>query len=350
MTTITIGDRKIGKGCAPFIIAEAGINHNGDIKIAKKMIEKAKAAGADAVKFQTFDADEFIQDKSTTYTYKSQGKEITEPMIDMFKRTEFTPAQWREIAEYCRKIGIIFLSTPGNVSDLNLLLEIGIPAVKIGSDDFVNIPLIEEYGSHGLPLLLSCGMANEEEVHRAIKAAGLEDNKQVVLFLCTSEYPTPVEDVNIQKLITIREKYPTIITGLSDHTQGTMAAVMAVAMGACVFEKHFTLNHDMPGPDHWFSEEPKELKTWVDSIRTAHKMLGSDKLVPTLEEEKMRKIAHRSITFSKDIKSGDLLSEENLCMRRPGTGMPGFYWKEVLGKRAKRDFKTGEQPSWEEIE
>lgn len=347
MSTFEINSRKIGDGCDPFIIAEAGINHNGDIDLAKEMIVTAKEAGADAVKFQTFHAEEFIQDKTTTYTYKSQGKEITESMLEMFKRNEFTDKEWFEIKEFCDTNEITFLSTPQNYSDLELLLNIGIPAVKIGSDDFVNIPLVRSYANAGLPMLLSCGMAKEEEITRTLEEVR---NNPTVLFLCTSQYPTPPEDVNILKLNTMKKKYPQVILGLSDHTQGIEAAVMAVALGANVFEKHFTLDHDLPGPDHWFSNDPDELNNWIISIRRACLMRGFTDLKPTETELSMRKIAYRSITTLKPIKAGEILSEYNLGMRRPGTGISSAKWNDIIGKKARRDLKTGAQLSWKDID
>ena len=338
MKTFRIDGRMIGQDCEPYIIAEAGINHNGDIDLAKKMILAAKEAGVDAVKFQTFHSEEFIQDQSLTYTYTSQGKEVTESMLDMFRRNEFTESEWFEIKRFCDENEITFLSTPQNYSDLELLLRVGIAAIKVGSDDFVNIPLVRSYAKYGLPMVLSCGMADEEEIGRTLREVELNPT---ALLVCTSQYPTPEKDVNILKLNSIREKFPNVIPGLSDHTQGTEAAVMAVALGACVFEKHFTLSHDLPGPDHWFSEEPKALKQWVYSIRRAWRMRGFPELRPTEDELEMRKIAHRSITVVKNIHAGDVFSEENLAMRRPGTGMPSYLWDDVIGKKAKRDLVTG---------
>lgn len=333
----------------PFIIAEAGINHNGDLDLAKQMVLSAKEAGADAVKFQTFHAEEFIQDRTATYTYKSQGKEITESMLEMFKRNEFSVDEWFEIKRFCVEQNITFLSTPQNETDLTLLLKIGIGAIKVGSDDFVNIPLIKRYAKEKLPMLLSCGMANKDEIEITISSVRDISPAPIVLFLCTSQYPTPPEDVNITKLTTLRQNYPNITLGLSDHTQGIEAAVMATALGAKFFEKHFTLSHDFKGPDHWFSADPTELKEWVNSIRLAHKMLGSSELKPTNSELSMRKIAHRSITVLKDIKKGDLFSEQNIGMRRPGEGIPGSMWDNVVGKSACRDLIAGTQLTWEDI-
>ena len=349
MSTVRIAGRVIGDNYEPFIIAEAGINHNGDITLAKRMILAAIEAGADAVKFQTFSAEEFIQDKTTMYTYTSQGKTVTEPMIDMFKRNEFSHEEWRELAGFCKKEGILFLSTPGNISDLDFLLTLDLAAIKVGSDDFVNGSLIREYGKKGKPLLLSCGMADEEEIRNTLKAAGVQEGKEVCLLLCTSEYPTPPADVNIRKLVSIQKKYPQVVPGLSDHTQGSTAAVMAVSLGARIFEKHFTMDHDLPGPDHWFSEEPVGLKVWVREIRTAFEMLGTENLEPTDAEQEMRYLCRRSITASRDIKEGEIFSDGNLYMRRPGSGLSGMEWDNIVGRQAARCVKAGEQLTKDDV-
>lgn len=349
MKNFKISNKEIGNEQQPFIIAEAGINHNGDIALAKKMILCAKEAGVDAVKFQTFHADEFITDKSTGYTYQSQGRTITEPMLDMFQRTEFSEGEWGEIKKFCDSNGIVFLSTPQNESDLNLLLKLPIDAIKVGSDDFVNIPLIREYSKKGLPMMLSCGMADEGEIEETIQILHEYSDKPYVLFLCTSEYPTPAKDVNILKLRSLSEKYPDAILGLSDHTQGIEAAIMAVAMGARVFEKHFTLSHDLPGPDHWFSEDPESLGAWVKAIHTSYDMMGSAELKPTEKEMEMRKVCHRSITAIKNIKKNDLFTLENLALRRPDEGLRAREWDNVMGKRATRDIDVGSQLAWGDV-
>lgn len=334
----------------PFIIAEAGINHNGDINLAKQMVLAAKRAHVDAIKFQTFKAKDFIKDRTLMYTYKSMGKEITEPILDMFERTEFSEEEWKEIKDFCDKEEIMFLSTPQNVSDMEFLISLGVKALKVGSDDFVNIPLVRRYAKENVPLLLSCGMATEDEIDLSLRNAGLFNNKDLCLFLCTSQYPTPPKDVNIVKLKALRKKYPNLILGLSDHTEGSTAAKMAVALGATVFEKHFTLDHNLPGPDHWFSETPDTLKEWADGIREAFEMLGSSELKPTDVEMKQRSEYHRSITTAVCIKKGEIFTEDNLCMRRPGTGLPASKWDEVIGKRAKINMDEMYQIKEEDIE
>lgn len=349
IATFSIGNKSIGKYCEPFIIAEAGINHNGDVELAKKMILAAKEAGVDAVKFQTFLTDEFIQDKEEMYTYQSQGIQVTESQYEMFKRTEFSEKEWNEIKIFCDQQDIIFLSTVSGIEGLELLLRIGIDAIKVGSDDFVNIPLLRKYETYGLPMIVSCGMATEEEIETALRTLQIHKGHPVCLMLCTSEYPTPPGDVNARKLLTISKKFPEVVPGLSDHTQGSTAATVATAYGARVFEKHFTLDHNLPGPDHWFSANPAELKEWVDGIRTAYIMLGTSELEPTETEKKQRSVMHRSITAAAEIKAGDMFTSENLILLRPGDGIGAVHWDKMMGRKAKKDISRGVKLTWEDV-
>lgn len=344
-----IGNKIIKKGSRPFIIAEAGINHNGDINLAKKMILAAKEACVDAIKFQTFRTEEFIQDKEEMYTYQSQGAVVTESQYEMFKRTEFSEEEWRELKKFCDEQNITFLSTVSGIEGLEMLLRIGVEAIKVGSDDFVNFPLLGKYEKYGLPMIVSCGMATEEEIAVTLKTLRVQEGHPVCLMLCTSEYPTPPDDVNARKLLTISEKFPEVILGLSDHTQGSTAAIVATAYGAEIFEKHFTLDHNLPGPDHWFSADPEELKNWVGGIRTAYAMLGSSEIKPTEAEIKQRIVMHRSITAVDEIKAGEVLTSENLALLRPGDGIGAIYWEEIIGKRAGRDIAGGTKLTWEDV-
>lgn len=341
MPQVKIGPFIVGDGREPFIVAEAGINHNGELEKAFEMIKVAKEAGADAIKFQTFKAVEFITDTSLTYTYKSQDKEITEPMLTMFERYQFSTCQWQAIKEECQAQDILFLSTPQNRSDLDLLLELGIPAIKIGSDDFNNLPLIRSYSETGIPIVLSCGMADLGEVHQSLEAVGALHGYPSVLLLCTSQYPTPSQDVNILKLQTLRDTFPMVPVGFSDHTQGETASILAVGMGASFFEKHFTLDNNLPGPDHWFSENPMSLKKWVRSIRDAFIMLGKKAVEPTESEKQMRKIARRSVIALREIERGETLTSENIGLRRPGTGLAPSYYNKILGLKASKSIAKG---------
>ncbi len=342
MKKIKIGNFIIGQKEEPFIIGEAGINHNGEIKKAFEMIELGKKSDLNAIKFQTFNVDEFISDTSLTHTYFSQGKKITESQYDMFKRCEFSKEEWYKIKEKCDKEDILFLSTPENITDLDLLLQIGIPAIKVGSDELINIPLLKEFAKTKLPIILSTGMCTLDEITKSLNAIGALDDYPTILLVTTSEYPTPNENVNLLKFQTLAKNFPNIQLGFSDHTQGTLASSLACAMTACVFEKHFTLSHNLPGPDHWFSADPNELMQWVKSIRTSYIMMGSEEIKPTETEETLKITARRSVFAISEIKEGDVFTKKNIGLKRPGNGLPPEYFEVVLGRKSTKYFKKGE--------
>ena len=333
-----------------FIIAEIGINHNGDVNMAKKMIDEAKKCGVNAVKFQTFKAEEFITDKTLTYTYKSQGREITESQIDMFKRYEFNKDEWKSVFDYCDKVGILGFTTPQNKSDLDFILDItDLELLKVGSDDLTNLPLLEYYASKNIPMIISTGMSYEKEVAHAIltiKDAGCED---LTVLHCISSYPTEDKDVNMKKMLNIRDTFD-IRVGFSDHTIDHFSSVMAVSMGARVIEKHFTLDRDLPGPDHWFSSDPEEMKILVDNIRKAETILGSGELKPTEDELKMRKICRRSIVAGTDLIDGMSLTIDDLDFKRPGEGLPPSDVEKLVGKKVNKNIKRNQMIKLEDIE
>ncbi len=337
MQELKIGKFTISENFKPFIIAEAGINHNGNIKTAFKMIEVAKKSKVNAIKFQTFTANEFVNDKNEMFTYISQGKKITESMLDMFQRYEFSISDWKKIKQKCDKEKILFLSTPQNFSDLKILLKLGIPAIKIGSDDFTNIPLLKDYSKTKLPIMLSCGMADLSEIFDSLNAIGTFNGYPTILLLTTSLYPTPFSEVNLSKLHTLRKIFPELILGLSDHTQGSISSSMAVSLGSCVFEKHFTLDNNMPGPDHWFSANPIDLENWVTSINDSYSIMGNPILQPSKAESKMKKLARRSIVTIKPIQKNEKFSKKNTGLRRPGTGLPPKFIVDIYGKKASKN-------------
>ena len=341
MTQIKIRNQLVGHGCPPFIVAEAGINHNGNIDIAFEMINLAKKSGVNAIKFQTFKSEEVVADSKQMFTYKSQDKEITEPMLEMLKRCEFSRNAWIDIKNKCDEEKIMFLSTPQNSSDLDLLLELGIPAIKVGSDDFTNLPLLKSYSSTNLPMIISCGMSNLAEVFDAFNVIGALDGYPTILLLTTSQYPTPQEDVNLLKLKTLSDTFPKIPLGFSDHTQGSLASSLAVALGSCFFEKHFTMDHNLPGSDHWFSEDPVGLKKWVDSIKTSFAMMGSAIVRATNAEHNMQKIARRSIVTLRDIFECEVFDSDNIGMRRPGNGLPSVMIDKIYGLQSTSNIKKG---------
>jgi len=338
---IEINNQQLENYGRPFIVAEAGINHNGDLSKAFKMIEVAKWSGVDAVKFQTFKAKEFCGDKTQMFTYQSQGKKVTESMFEMFRRYEFSRDEWFQIKKKCDDESILFLSTPQNRSDLDLLLELGLPVIKVGSDDFTNLPLLKDYSTTGLPIVVSCGMSDLAEVYQALDSIGTFKGYPTILLLCTSQYPTPPEDVNLLKLKTLSNTFPDLVLGFSDHTEGSLASSLAVGFGAVFFEKHFTLDNNLAGPDHWFSENPKNLESWVKSIHQSYKMMGSSLVRPTEKELEMRKLARRSIVILNDIKKGNELTEDNIGLRRAGNGLPPAFIKKILGSFASQNLAKG---------
>jgi len=338
---IKIAKFTIGRGFPPFIVAEAGINHNGQIEKALQMISVAKKAGVNAIKFQTFKAEDFVSDPNQMITYRTQDKEITESMLEMFRRCEFSRDEWFKIKKKCDEESILFLSTPQNRSDLDLLLELDITAIKVGSDDFTNLPLLKDYSSTGLPLIVSCGMADLGEIFESLNTIGSLEGYPTILLLTTSQYPTPPNDVHLNRLVTLSKALPMIPLGFSDHTQGPLASSLAVALGACLLEKHFTLDHNLHGPDHWFAEDPHGLKIWTDSIRKSHIMLGNSIVRPTSSEEEVKLIARRSIVAISDIMTGEQLDNNNIGLKRPGTGLPAKMLPKLVGLKATRKIRKG---------
>jgi N-acetylneuraminate synthase/N,N'-diacetyllegionaminate synthase len=341
--TVTIGKRAVGDGQAVYIIAEAGINHNGDVDRAKEMVDTARVCGADAVKFQKFRARDFIASPGLTYTYRSQGKTVTEPMLEMFSRYEFDEDGWREIFAHGHRSGIDIFATPQNPADLDFLLSLAdLPAIKVGSDDLTNLELLEYYAGKGKPLIISAGMACISEIDDAVGAVRGAGNESLIILHCTSSYPAPPDQVHLRKILTIRRAFGTVV-GFSDHTVGSVAAVGAVALGAAVVEKHFTLDRDLPGPDHWFSADPGELAGYVRDVRSVEKALGDGRVVPTAEEISMRAMARRSITAARKIERGEVITRDAVTFKRPGTGLQPKLLFLVLGKRAKRTIRENEQ-------
>ena len=349
MEKIIIQNHIIDNYHSPFIISEAGLNHNGEIDKAFRMIELAKQAGSDSIKFQTFKAKNFISDLNQTYTYFSQGNEITEPMINMFERCEFSTNEWFEIKNKCEEEKIIFLSTPVNPSDLELLIKLDVPAVKIGSSDLTNLPLLTSCKNSKLPILLSCGMSSSEEISKSLQIIGSPDKNNVVLLVCTSEYPTPSIDVNLRRFQTFSKLFPNIPLGFSDHTQGSLASSLAVSMGSCIFEKHFTLDHNLPGPDQWFSEDPTGLKQWIESIRLSFKMMGSSIVKPTTGELELKQIARKSIVALEDIQEGEIL-EGKIGIKRPGYGLSPTLINEIIFKKSIKNIKKNSLLKMEDFE
>ena len=322
------------------IIAEIGVNHNGDVSTARKMIKVAKECGADIVKFQTFNTDALTSKfaKMAEYQKKNLGEEKSQK--DMLKSLALSYDDFKELAEYCKKVGIMFLSTPfdiGSVHFLNSLQDIW----KIPSGEITNYPYLVEIAKTGKKVILSTGMCTIDEVEDALKVLKTNGATDITLLHCTTDYPAPLESVNLKAMLTLKEKFGCPV-GYSDHTKGIEVSVAAVAMGAEVIEKHFTLDRNMPGPDHKASLEPNELKELVDAIRNVEKALGDGNKKPTESELLNRAVARKSIVALKAIKAGELFTEDNLTTKRPGNGISPMRWNEILGTRAKRDYEEDE--------
>lgn len=325
------------------IVAEAGINHLGELSRAKEMIKVAAQSGADVVKFQTFRAAEICASREQMFTYTSQGRQVSEPMLDMFERFELRKDDWPLLAEYARKCGIKISSTPQNFSDYEIIKNLDFPFVKIGSDDLTNIPLIDSISREASHVVLSTGMATASEIFQAVEAVRFgSGGPRLTLLVCTSQYPAQTESLNLNRILSLRNSIPGVEIGYSDHSQGNLASTMAVALGATFFERHFTLDHDLPGPDHWFSLDPDELVEWVQSVRNAELALGSGRLEPSSTELDMRHQARRSFHAKVRINVGDVLTTTNVALLRPADGLPPTMQEFVLGSVAGQTIEQGE--------
>ena len=345
---IRIGNRIIGPGQPCFIAAEVGINHNGDMDLARRCIDAAAAAGADAVKFQNYATTDFLDDDKLTYTYKSQGQTITESQWEMFKRCELSEQQLAELKMHCDSAGVIFFSTPTSEAGARTLRSLGAPLIKNGSDFLTHLDLIRVMASLQLPTVLSTGMATVEEIDDAVRAFRETGGQDLVLLHCTSSYPTPPEDINLTRIPALGERFGCLI-GFSDHSEGSTAAVGAVALGACFIEKHFTLNRNLPGPDHWFSSDPVEFSALVQSVRHVEVALGSSQLEPTASEALGRAAFRLSCLAATDLPSGTHLKRDHIAYRRPGTGLPPKVAPELLGRALRRSVSRGHIFTWEDF-
>jgi N,N'-diacetyllegionaminate synthase len=327
-----------GEPC--FIAAEVGINHNGSLALAKECIDAAADCGVDAVKFQNYCTDDFIGDKTLEYTYVSQGKTITESQHDMFKRYELKADDFRNLKLHCEKRGVEFFSTPTGESTLNELVKMGVPLLKNGSDYLVNLPLIRLMAGTGIPTILSTGMATLAEIDDAVRAFDEAGGNELVLLHCVSSYPTPAEDVHLRKIPALAAAFGRLI-GFSDHTWGIVAAAGAVALGACFIEKHFTLDQNLPGPDHHFSSNPAEMRACVQAVRTIEKNLGESSIGPTKSESSGRRDFRLSCAARTDLPAGHLVSEADVVFRRPGTGIPPAAVHMIVKQRLRSAKRSG---------
>jgi len=323
-----------------YIIAEAGVNHNGSLDLAKKMVEVAADAGADAVKFQTFKAETLVTAAAPKARYQNAVTSEKESQFDMLKRLELDLEAHKQLLSKCQQMGIDFLSTPFDLESVELLQNLGLKTFKIPSGEITNLPLLRKIGSLKKKIILSTGMTDLQEINFALDVlskfgTSLSD---ITVLHCNTEYPTPLEDANLRAIQTIKKAFPGVFVGYSDHTLGVETSIAAVALGAEVIEKHFTLDRQMTGPDHRASLEPKELTLFVRSIRNIEKALGNGIKKPSRSEFNNISKIRKSIVASRIIHEGETLTEHNLTIKRPGTGISPYKFYEIIGKRASKNY------------
>lgn len=325
------------------IIAEAGVNHNGDLALARELIDVAAEAGADMVKFQTFSADRLVTIDAPKAPYQAVTTEPKESQHAMIRRLELTRVMHETLIAHCRSRGISFFSTGFDLHSVDMLMELGLDRLKIPSGEITNLPYLRHVGRYSKPVILSTGMASLVEIEAALQVlekAGTQRASITVLH-CTTAYPTPMADVNLRAMLTIRDTFH-VPVGYSDHTLGIEVAIAAVALGATVIEKHFTLDRTLPGPDHKASLEPHELKAMASAIRNVEEALGDGIKGPTASEVKNRPSTRKSLVAACFIRAGERFSENNLAIKRPGTGISPMRWDEALECKAHRDFAPDE--------
>ena len=331
-----------------FIIAEAGVNHNGDIRLAYKLVDAAKEAGAGAVKFQTFKAENVVSKIAEKAEYQKETTNSEQSQYEMIKKLELSFEDFVKIKDYCDKKGVIFLSTPFDYESVDFLEGL-VPLYKVGSGEITNLPFLEYIAQKGKPIILSTGMSTLGEVEEAVKIiTNVNPSLPLVLLHCVSNYPAKYEDINLKAMLTLKEAFK-LPVGYSDHTLGIEIAIAAVALGAKVIEKHFTLDRGLPGPDHMASLEPDELKKMVKSIRNVEKALGIGIKKPAQSELEVIKAARRSLVAARDIRAGEVVKESDMLIKRPGTGILPKFKEMIIGMRLTKDVKKDNPFDWEDF-
>ena len=324
-----------------YVIAEAGVNHNGDVNIAKKLCLAAKEAGANAIKFQTWVTEKIITKNVKQASYQMKNTRNENSQFAMLKPLELSYNEFREVKAYCDNIDIQFVSTADEKDSLDFLIEIGIPFIKVGSGDIGNISYLRYIGTKHMPVILSTGMSSLADVEFSVRALRDGGAADIVLLHCTTNYPCPYDSVNLYAMDTLRNAFG-LPVGYSDHTIGIEVSIAAVARGAQVIEKHFTLDRSMEGPDHLASTEPKEFKKMVEAIRNVEKAFGKGIKEPTIEEREISKVDLKRIVSRNPISAGMMIKEDDICVKRNNTGLPASAWDIVVGTKARKNFAADE--------
>lgn len=337
---INVAGRMVGPGHPCFIIAEAGVNHNGEIEKTFQLVEVAAKAGADAVKFQTFRAENLAIPEAPKAEYQTLVTGETESQLDMLRRLELPPHAYRELKKYCRQQNILFMSAPFEEESADLLEDLGLPVFKIPSGEVTNLPFLAHVARKGKPLILSTGMATLEEVRAAVDTIKETGDREIILLHCVSNYPVDPADANLRAMHILGSAFG-VPVGYSDHTLGIEVPLAAVALGACVIEKHMTLDRSLPGPDHQASLDPQEFAEMVRGIRVVEAALGHGRKQPAACEASIAAVVRKSLVASRAIPVGSVLTEDMVSIKRPGTGLPPGMSSRVLGRRVTRDVKEG---------
>jgi len=332
-------DFNIGERSRCFIIAEAGVNHNGNLGMALKLVDAAKSAGADAVKFQTFKAEKLVSPEARMADYQKKNIGKTESQFDMLKRLELSEENHRKIFKYCKEKGIMFISSPFDNESADFLDELGVKIFKVGSGELTNIPFLQHIARKKKPMIISTGMANIDEIRTAVNTIK-KINPDIVILHCTSSYPANFAELNLNVIKTLKKTF-NIPVGYSDHSEGIESSIAAIALGASVIEKHFTLDKNLSGPDHKASIEPEELKKMVTCIRNIEKALGDGVKKPSMSEQGIMKCVRKSIFAKVNIEKGTLITEKMLEFKRPGTGIPPSEIVKIIGRKIKKSIQAG---------
>lgn len=349
MRSLDVNGRSIGVDQPCFIIAEAGVNHNGCLDLARKLVDAAKAAGADAVKFQTFKAERIVAANAPKAEYQLENTDAAESQLEMLEQLELSEADHQQLAAHCHAQGIPFLSTPFDEASADLLSKISVPLFKIASGEITNLPFLAYVARLGQPMIVSTGMSSLREVEAAVRCIEANGNPAIALLHCVSNYPAAPRDVNLRAMQTLATEFQ-VPVGYSDHTAGSEVLLAAVALGACIIEKHLTLDRNLPGPDHRVSLEPFEFAQAVRGIRFVESSLGTGRKEPAASETNIAAVVRKSLVAARDLPAGTVLTPELVAIKRPGTGLPPVAMQQVIGRRVRVDLKAGALLTLDELQ